>query len=72
MLRPRSRADFGGRARCGASFWVAAWALQRGGDEQGGQPGRSVCAAPAGAAGAVALRLAAVAPNSLRHERRER
>lgn len=69
MLRPRSRAGLGERAPCVASFWVVVWALQRGGDERGGQPGRSACAARAAAAARAALRLAAVAPNSLRRER---
>lgn len=69
MLRPRSRAGLGERAPCEASFWAVAGALQRGGDERGGQPGRSACAARAGTAVGVALGLAAVAPNSLRRER---
>lgn len=69
MLRPRSRAGRGERAPCVASFWVVAGVLQRGGGERGGQPGRSACAALAGAAAGDALLLAAVAPNSLRRER---
>lgn len=44
--------------------------LQKGSGEPGGQPVRSACAAPAGAAvGAAAPHLAAAGPKFLSHER---